>query len=786
MADSGKPLLIVESPTKAQTIRRLLGKNYEVAASYGHLRDLPKKGMGVQVLEEGQKYRFVPTYEIQPGKKAVIQTLKKQVEEASRVWLATDEDREGEAIAWHLCTILGLSPYKPVRIAFHEITRRALEEALQNPRPISMSLVEAQQARRILDRLVGYEISPLLWRIFPKVEKKTALSAGRVQSVALRLIVERERAIANHQPEVSYSAEAHLAAEPPFKAALVEPELPDLETAEKYLRLLVGQALQVIRMDKKTRRRSPPPPFTTSTLQQEAQRRLGFSLQRTMRTAQSLYEKGLITYMRTDSVHLAPEALKAMHTVIAERYGSQAVRLRTWETRSAHAQEAHEAIRPTDPHLAEAGDTPDEQKLYGLIWRRALASQMPEALYEETVAELVPEKPTEPELRFEARGAVLVRPGFLQLYGQADDEEEKEKAPPLPPLAPGQKCPWNLLRVVERFSLPPPRYTEGTLVRELESRGIGRPSTYAPTVETLFKRGYIRRENLRVARPPYSELLFHPDGREERTRQTPPPEFQKNKLVPTELGTQVVDFLVARFPDILDYEFTARVEAELDQIAAQKLDWQAMLHAFYRRFVAELETARTTRNEYRHRLLGYDPVSQKPIFLHIGRNGPYVALAEKGDPDYRTASVPGRFKLDDLNLETALELLSFPRQVGTYEGEPVWVHQGPYGYYLRHKGANYPLLPGMSPFSLSEEEAIEAIEARRTRQATTVLREFPEAGIRVLQGRYGPYIQYGGKNYTLPRGMDLAQLTIEACQQLVAEKAAKSSATTRKAPSRKK
>lgn len=786
MADSGKPLLIVESPTKAQTIRRLLGKNYEVAASYGHVRDLPEKGMGIQIVEENGEPRFVPLYEIQPSKKALIQSLKKQVEEASQVWLATDEDREGEAIAWHLCTLLGVSPQEPVRIAFHEITRRALEQALQHPRPISMSLVEAQQARRILDRLVGYEISPLLWRIFPKGEKKAALSAGRVQSVALRLIVERERAIANHQPEVSYSAEVHLVAEPPFKAVLVEPELPHLEAAQTYLRQLVGQALQVTRVEKKTRRRSPPPPFTTSTLQQEAQRRLGFSLQRTMRTAQSLYEKGLITYMRTDSVHLAPEALKAIHAVLAEKYGPQAVSPRTWETRSAHAQEAHEAIRPTDPHLAQAGDTPDEQKLYALIWKRTLAGQMPEALYEETVAELVPEKPTEPVLRFEAKGTVLVRPGFLQLYSQGEEEDTQEQEPSLPPLSPGQKWPWNLLRVVERFSAPPARYTEGTLVRELESRGIGRPSTYAPTVETLFKRGYIRRETLRVARPPYTELLFYPDGREERTRQTPPPETQKNKLVPTELGMQVLDFLVARFPDILDYEFTARVEAELDQIAAQKLDWQAMLAAFYRRFVAELETARTTRNEYRHRLLGYDPVSQKPVFLHVGRNGPYVALAEKGDPNYRTASVPGRFKLDELTLETALELLSFPRQVGTYEGDPIWVHQGPYGYYLRHKGANYPLLPGMSPFSLTEEEAIEAIEARRRQQANTLLREFPEAGIRILRGRYGPYIQYGGKNYTLPRGVDPAQLTVEACQQLMAEKASKPSKASRKPSSRKK
>lgn len=781
MANKAKPLLIVESPTKAQTIRRLLGQAYEVTASQGHVRDLPEKGMGLSIEKSEKGYVFTPTYTLLPKKAPIIQKIRQQVAEASSVWLATDEDREGEAIAWHLCHLLEIDPTQPVRITFHEITRRALQEALKSPRPINQNLVNAQQARRLLDRIVGYEISPLLWRTFPKSQKGSALSAGRVQSVALRLLVEREREIAQFRPEAILIAEIFLATEPAFKATLHNPPLKNKEEALSLLQRLVGRLLQVNKLEKKPRRRNPPPPFTTSTLQQEAQRRLGFSLSRTMRTAQSLYEKGLITYMRTDSTHLAPEALQAIHAALRERFGPQAVQPRTWEKKSLHAQEAHEAIRPTDPSVENAGDTPDEQKLYALIWRRTLASQMREALYEETLVELLPEPATEPLLTFVAKGRLLTEPGFLALYGYAADEEEEAT---LPPLREGQRLPWQQVRLWEKFSTPPPRYTEGTLVKELEERGIGRPSTYAPTVETLFKRAYIQRREVRVPRPPYEEILLMPDGQLHRSRQTPPPDVQKNKLLPTELGMRVVDFLVARFPDIMDYDFTAKVEAELDQIANAELDWQAMLNAFYERFTAELTQAQATRETATHKLLGYHPVSGKPITLRASRNGPYIAIGEKGDPDYRTASVPDTFSTETLTLEDALLLLSFPREVGTYEGAPIGIYSGPYGYYLKHNGQNYPLLPGFSPFSLTEEEAIQCIEARRAGQKSFApLKTFPDAGIEILPGRYGPYIRYAGQNYAIPKGFSPAELTLEDCQNIIAQhqnKKQKASATQKR------
>lgn len=781
MAKAAKPLLIVESPTKAQTIRRLLGESYAVTASQGHVRDLPQKGKGLTIRKTADGHRFQPTYTILPKKEAIVQKVKAEVAEAPQVWLATDEDREGEAIAWHLATLLGLDPQAPIRITFHEITRRALEAALQNPRPINTHLVEAQQARRILDRIVGYEVSPLLWRIFPQKKGQSALSAGRVQSVALRLLVEREREIAHFVPESTLAAEVTLATEPAFKANLIEPKLSDLNEATVLLQALIGRQLLVRSVEKKQRRRGPSAPFTTSTLQQEAQRRLGFSLQRTMRAAQSLYEKGLITYMRTDSVHLAPEAVQAIHAALRERFGPKSVQPRSWEGRRAlHAQEAHEAIRPTDPTRERAGDTPDEEKLYQLIWRRTLASQMPDAIYEETTLRLEADPPTHPLLTFTATGRVLQRPGFLVLYGY----EEEEEPPTLPALKVGDRLEWKQLRLWERFSAPLPRYTEGTLVKELESRGIGRPSTYAPTVEVLFKRGYIQRENVRVPRPPYQEVLLFPDGRTEATLHKPAPELQKNKLLPTELGIRVADFLVEQFPEIFDYDFTARVEEQLDQIAAAQLDWQQMLDAFYERFTVNLSEVQENRRALQHRLLGYHPVLQKPIHLHMGRNGPFLALAEKGDPDYKTASVPSSWDLRTLSLEKALELLAFPRTVGSYEGEAIIITSGPYGYYLKHAGKNYPILPGMSPFSLSEVEAIEAIEAKR-QSGSKVLRSFPEAQIEVVQGRFGPYLRYPGGTCSLPKGTNLATLTAEQCQALIAAQEEKKKKPRASSPSQK-
>lgn len=760
----GKPLLIVESATKAQTIQRLLRGAYEVVASLGHVRDLPERGLGVRIEKVANAYQFIPTYQPLAKKAAIIRKIQEAVLQASQVYLATDEDREGEAIAWHLCEMLGIDGRDPVRIAFHEITRRALEEALAHPRPLNFHLINAQQARRVLDRIVGYQISPLLWRIFPnRRQGRSALSAGRVQSVALRLLVEREREIAAFQPVPVLAAEVEVAGNPSFRAALILPaEIPSLEEGQRWLSQMVGHSLRVVSVQKKPRRRGPAPPFTTSTLQQEAQRRLGFSLSRTMRAAQNLYEKGFITYMRTDSVHLAPEALQAIHAVLQARFGTEMVVARSWEDKKAlHAQEAHEAIRPTDPSVEEAGDTPDEKKLYTLIWRRTLASQMADAIYEETVAHLEPVPATHPLLRFEAKGRILTQPGFLALYGYTSEEEEEGT---LPPLTEGMQFEWTQVRLWEKFPSPPPRYTEGTLVRELEARGIGRPSTYAPTVETLLKRRYAERGEVRMLRPPYTELRILPDGTFQQEKRIPPPDIQKNKLLPTPLGIQVTDFLVARFPDIMDYDFTARIEAELDQIASEKYDWQSMLNAFYVHFTQELEKA--TVPDKRTRLLGKDPLTQKPVYLHFGRKGAYVALGEKDDPEQRTASVPPQISPDIISLEKALELLSFPRTVGFHENQPIEVRQGPYGYYIRWAGKNFSLLPQHNPPTLSESEAIEAIQAQQN-TASTVLRSFPEAQIEVLQGRYGPYLKYPGGTRSLPKGMRVEELTLEKCEELL-------------------
>ncbi|MEN3041645.1 MAG: type I DNA topoisomerase [Bacteroidia bacterium] len=766
-----KPLLIVESPTKAQTIQRLLGGDYATIASQGHVRDLPEKGFGVQIEKVDGSYRFKPIYQPLDKKAAIVQKIKQAVDQAPQVFLATDEDREGEAIAWHLCEMLGIDGNAPVRITFHEITKRALQEALQNPRAINFHLVNAQQARRLLDRIVGYKISPLLWRSFPRAGmRSSALSAGRVQSVALRLIVEREREIANFQPSPEIAVEVDLPGPPAFKATLITPSVLSIEEGQDKLAQLVGRALKVLQVVKKPRRRSPSAPFTTSTLQQEAQRRLSFSLQRTMRAAQSLYEKGLITYMRTDSVHLAPEALAAIHEALRERFGPKSVVPRAWTNKKTlHAQEAHEAIRPTDPYVSEAGDTPDEKKLYALIWRRTLASQMPDAIYEETVVQLEPEPPLSFSMRFEAKGRVLVEPGFLSLYGYAAEEEEEAT---MPSLQAGMQLPWESIRIWEKFPPPPPRYTEGTLVKELESRGIGRPSTYAPTVETLLKRRYVERGEAKVMRPPYTEVTISATGEVSRTLHKPPPDIQRNKLLPTRLGMQVTDFLVERFPDIMDYDFTARVEEELDQIAAEKLDWQEMLSSFYAHFLNELSQAHTLSR--RSELLGIDPATQKPVYLHYAPQGLYVSLAEKGDPDYRTASVPSTLSAKVIDLVKALKLLAFPRMVGTYEGEPIVIRQGPYGYYIRHGMKNYPLPPDVDPLTITEEEAIEAIKTRRE-SSPMVLRSFPEAGIEVLLGRYGPYIRQAGRTCSLPKDVSVDSLTVEMCEALLREKAARPS-----------
>lgn len=767
-----KPLIIVESPTKAKTITRLLKGRYEVLASQGHVRDLPKRGLSIEITPEKV---FIPRYELLPTKQAILNQLKRAVHQASEVWLATDEDREGEAIAWHICEALKLDKDKPLRITFHEITERALKEALARPRAIAMSLVNAQQARRLLDRIVGYELSPLLWRAFPAAKgpskKPSALSAGRVQSAALRLIVERERAIQQHQPNYSIEAQILLQTPTPLWAKLHKPTFDNLQTAQKALMALLGRRLRLKSRQQKQHAERPQPPFTTSTLQQEAQRRLGFSISRTMRTAQALYEKGLITYMRTDSTHLAPEARPAIYAVIQHLFGEAYLEPHDYSQKKAQfAQEAHEAIRPTDPNLETAGDTPDEEKLYHLIWSRTLASQMKPALYEKTRLTFEPEPPTDPLLTFLAEGEVLLFEGYLKAY-RATPNELKET---LPPLQENALYEWTLLELQEKFTPPPLRYTEGTLVRELEERGIGRPSTYVPTLETLFKRSYVRRGTIQTPLPPYQLIRIKPNG--EITTQTvsPPPREEKNKLIPTDLGILVTQFLLEHFPEIVDYDFTSQVEHELDLIAANQVDWQTVLRKFYEQFAPKVAQTPLQTKNLRQRLLGYDPVSSRPVYACYGKHGPYLQLGENTDPDVRRAALPAGKRLDTITLEEALTLLSFPRELGLYQNKPVELRYGPYGFYLKYDGKNYKLPPTLKPYSLSLEEAITILTQPET---GNTLKSFPEAGIVVRNGRYGPYFTYQGQNYSL-KGIDLATLTPERCLEIVAQKSASAPKST--------
>jgi len=760
-----RPLLIVESPTKARTIMRLLKGKYDVVASQGHVRDLPEKGLAVEITPDK---RFIPIYAILPEKKSIIESIKSAVSQAESVWLATDEDREGEAIAWHLCQALGLDSEQAIRITFHEITERALKNALKNPRPIRMNLVNAQQARRILDRLVGYKLSPLLWRAFPqaKSRRSTALSAGRVQSAALRLIVEREDAIQNHQPILSIEGRIFVRAEKPFWAKLHKPAFATLAEAREALSAMIGRSLRITDIQKKEHAENPPAPFTTSTLQQEAQRKLGFSIRRTMTTAQALYEKGYITYMRTDSTHIAPEALQVIHEVIRQNFGENYLQPRDHTgKKQAFAQEAHEAIRPTNPAQSEAGETPDEKRLYQLIWSRTLASQMKPARYEKTRILLEPEPPTNPILIFSAEGERLLFEGFRRLY-QTPREEAEEV--PFPALEKGQLYPWEELILREKWSAPPVRYTEGTLVKELEEHGIGRPSTYVPTIETLFKRDYIRKETTRTSLPAYREIRLTSSGHLQETSITPPPREEKNKLVPTDLGYLVTRFLIKHFPEIVDYDFTREMEDKLDHIASEAADWQGVIQEFYEQFEPRVKSV-PADPDLRQRLLGYDPVSQKPVYARYGKYGPYLQLGEDSDPNKHRANLPPDKRLETLSLSEALTLLSFPRTIGAYEGHPIEVHQGPYGYYIKYNGKNYKLPATYSPYSLSEDEAIEIVTGN-VPKSSGVVKEFPEKGIEVRSGRYGLFFTHGGKNYSLPRGITAEAVTPELCEQILAQK----------------
>lgn len=772
-----KNLVIVESPAKAKTIGKYLGKDYEVASSYGHIRDLVDKDMGIDI-EKGYK----PNYNVPKSKQEVVKKLKELAKKADTVWLASDEDREGEAIAWHLAETLGLDQAHTNRIVFHEITKPAIQRAIENPRKIDQNLVDAQQARRILDRLVGYELSPVLWK---KVQR--GLSAGRVQSVAVRLIVEREREINDFKTEDYFRVVAHFQTEDgkSFKAELSQ-RFKNEKEARDFLENCREFAFGVDKVETKPAKKSPAPPFTTSTLQQEAARKLYFSVAQTMSVAQKLYESGQITYMRTDSVNLSDEALHGAAAEIKDTYGADFAKRRQFSTRSKGAQEAHEAIRPTDMRKSTAGGDPQQKKLYELIYKRTLASQMAEAQLERTTLHITtPQR----ELEFIARGEVIKFEGFLKVYFESTDEEDSEEQKGLlPSLAKGDPLQTEKIIATQRFTKHPPRYTEASLVKKLEELGIGRPSTYAPTISTIQKRNYIEKSELEGQKREYLQLQLE-DNELKSEKHSEITGADKGKLIPTDIGSVVNDFLVQHFQKVLDYNFTARVEEQFDEIAQGKEQWAQMIDDFYSEFHPHLkEVEEKSERAKGERLLGPDPDSGKNVYARIGRYGPMVQIGEAEDEEKpRFASLQKGQSIDTIKLEEALKLFDLPRKLGTYEDIEVEANIGRFGPYVRYGKQFVSLRPkeGDDPYSVELERAIELIEAKKEADRQKFINEFEHdnGSIQVLNGRYGPYIKQGRKNYRIPKGEDPQKLTKEDCLNII-EKAGDTK-TTRKRKSKK-
>ena len=757
-----KNLLIVESPAKAKTIEKYLGGDFEVKASYGHIRDLPKSNNAVRI-EEGYK----PVYVVSADKQQIVNELKRLARKAEQVWLATDEDREGEAISWHLLEELGLDIETTHRIVFHEITKTAIQKAIQQPRRVNLNLVEAQQARRVLDRLVGFDLSPVLWR-----KVKPGLSAGRVQSVAVRLIVEREREIQQHVYESNFHARAQLLnrLQQPFKA---EPKVrfPDRDAAEQYLMQANGATLTVLSVEKKPARRKPQAPFTTSTLQQEASQRLGFSVSRTMRLAQQLYEAGHITYMRTDSVNLSEDALAAAQAVITDSLGAQYHERRTYKSKVANAQEAHEAIRPTDFAARFIPDLDkDQQRLYELIWRRATASQMADAVLERTVAEIEirPRSGGDVPALF-ARGEVIVFDGFLKLYlDNLNEDEESEDSGLLPELLVGEHPELTLLTATEEYNKPAPRYNEASLVRRLEELGIGRPSTYAPTISTIQDREYVVKEDRAGKKRQVLQLTLK-NGQIQSDVLQQVYGAERNKLFPTDLGMLVTDFLVKYFPDVIDYSFTARVEEEFDDISRGKLRWDEMLDRFYPPFHQKVaQTQEIAERVSGDRELGIDPQTGKPVITRLGRYGPLVQIGVSDDPDKKFASLRANQRMDTITLEEALKLFDLPRVLGTFEGEEMVVNVGRFGPYIRHKGKFISIPKDEDPMTITPERAIEVIEAKRVSDEERILKRIAGTDWVILRGRWNkPYLAAEGQNVPLPKEFDIEAATEETCRPLL-------------------
>ena len=746
-----KNLVIVESPAKAKTIEGYLGKDFVVRSSYGHVRDLVKSGMGIQI-----ENNFEPVYEISPDKVDVIKELKKLTKKAEMVWLATDEDREGEAISWHLFETLELDEKNTQRIVFHEITKKAITEAIKNPRSIDKNLVDAQQARRILDRLVGFELSPVLWK-----KVRPQLSAGRVQSVAVRLIVEREREIDAHAISAAYKVSAIFDINgKTFKADLPK-RFKIREEAEVFVKSCVGADFKVNDLEVKPGKRTPSAPFTTSTLQQEASRKLGYSVAQTMVLAQKLYEAGKISYMRTDSVNLSQDATDMAKIAILTNYGKDYVELRQYKNKIASAQEAHEAIRPTDFSLEEAGNDAREQRLYSLIWKRAIASQMSDAKLEKTVVTIGNSKNDE---NFIGNGEVIKFDGFLKVYMESTDEESTEDQDGLlPVMKKGDALSLIELTATERYTSPPARYTEASLVKKLEELGIGRPSTFAPTISTVQKRGYAVKEERQGRERIYHVIRLKDDKvtHEDKTEITG---AEKNKLFPTDIGMLVNDFLVANFKEIMDFNFTAYVEKEFDDIANGQLKWQKMISEFYGPFhgtvvVTEKESERVTGE----RILGKDPASGLTVLVRVGRFGPMAQIGAQDETEKpRYAKLRNEQRLDQMTLEDAMELFKLPRQLGPFEEHEVNVSIGRFGPYVRLNDFFVSMKKEDDPYTITYDRAVELILEKRKANAEKIIKTFDEdKEVQVLNGRWGPYVAYKDKNIRIPKDRDPKSLTLE-------------------------
>lgn len=765
-------LVIVESPAKAKTIEKFLGDDFKVMSSYGHIRDLKKKELSIDL------DTLTPNYEIPEEKKKVVSELKKNAQAAKKIWLASDEDREGEAISWHLCEVLGLDEAKTSRIVFHEITKPAILEAINNPRHLDMNLVNAQQARRILDRIVGFKLSPVLWR-----KVKPSLSAGRVQSVAVRLIVEKEREIQAFKSENYYRVNAIFTVDngKEGKPAEVKAELNKRfsthEEAIAFLEKCKDARYEVASISKKPLKRTPAPPFTTSTLQQEAARKLGFTVSQTMMVAQRLYEAGRITYMRTDSVNLSTLAINTSKAEVEKLYGGEYSKVRQYHTSSKGAQEAHEAIRPTYVDNQTIEGTAQERRLYNLIWKRTIASQMADAQIEKTTVNInvMANGSSSPEeLLFIANGEVVAFDGFLKVYQESNDDQatSEEDAHTLPTMKEGDVLNRLEISSTERYSQGPNRYTEASLVRKLEELGIGRPSTYAPTISTIQQREYVEKGDKKGEERSYKidQLINDTIKSTEKTEMVG---ADKGKLIPTDIGIVVNDFLMQSFPEIMDYNFTAKVEQEFDKIAEGKAAWDKEMKAFYQDFEPKVEEVMNARSEHKagERELGIDPKTGKPVFVKIGRYGPVVQIGAADDKDKpRFSQLPAGKSMETMTLEDALELFKLPRNLGQFEAQDVVIGAGRFGPYVMHKKKYVSVPKDQDPLTITLDGAIRLIQEKRLQEAKRHLKAFEEdTKLEVMNGRYGPYIAYDGKNYRLPKALHekAEELTYEQCLDIV-------------------